>query len=320
MADAITSVSIVYQGGISADSVADAVVGASSASDGIAALAAQLSAIAAGVQGGTVDVRVDEVAGVAAAGTVVCLYASASVGDKLHMLVPGYAAPFTVTAVTGTANAAAGEYSIDTSSSAMATSLASAINALAGARELLSAQASTATVTVTSRTRGVAGNGIRLEKQVTNTAALTLTQPSGGLANTDRPTITVTFGTPDIVANDKFSIGSRVYTWKASASADGEITLSTNPTTAATNFAAAINADSTWKGLLSATRASAVVTLTWTGGPRVGEHLVCSYTETNAGSVVLGGVTLLGNDRALNSKVAFTSNSTSSRYVCGGSA
>lgn len=320
MADAITTVSIIHQRGIQADSVAADVVGASSASNGIAAVARRLSAIAAGIEGGTVDVRVDNAAGLAASGSVACTQASATAGDKLHIIVPGFASPFTLTGVAGAASSAAGEFSIDTSDTAMGNSLRDAINGLAGLRDIVSATASTGTVTISSRVKGEAGNNVRYEKVVTTAGALTLTQPAGGLETTARPSITVTFGSPDIVANDQISIGNRVYTWKASASADGEITLSTTPATAAANFEAAVNSDARFKGLLTASRASAVVTLTWTGGARVGTHLVMSLTETNAGSIVLGGATLIGADRALTTKAAFTSNSSTSRYVCGGTA
>lgn len=126
-------------------------------------------------------------------------------------------------------------------------------------------------------------------------------------------TQTVTFGSADIVADDTVSVGGVTFTWKASAASQDEITLSTTEATAATNFAAAVNAHTDLQGLISASVATAVVTLTWLGAPRVGEHITLARTETNGGSVTLGAATLV-------SSATLTVGSTTTRVYPGGSA
>ena len=105
--------------------------------------------------------------------------------------------------------------------------------------------------------------------------------------------IEVALDLSEIAADDTISIGAVEYTWKASASGDDEITLSFTEATAATNFAAKINADARWTGILSASVATATVTLTWLADPRLCQHILVTYAETNAGSVVPAGTVII---------------------------
>lgn len=258
-----------------------------------------------------VTARVDSVTRGAAAASITCVQASATAGDLLHFTIPGYPR-VTLTAVAGAAGA--GEYSIDTSNTAMGDSLEAAINADELLKRWVAAENTTGTVAVTAREPGSWAHEIIISKDVTTSAAHVITAMAGGDDVLTKPSITVAFGSADITANDTISIGRRKYTWKASASADGEITLSTTPATAATNFAAAINADTTWTGLLTATAADTVVTLEWQGDPRIGQHIVCDYTETNSGSVVLGGTVIVGTGEAFTLGTTVTSSSTTRSY------
>jgi hypothetical protein len=324
VADTITSVTIYHQRGTDSDSVEEELIlDTSSVGPALDALSQRIARIAGGLEGGTVSVRVDSATAVAATASIDSAQGDATAGDQLTFAVPGYAAPFVLTAVSGTSDVSVGEYSIDTDSDAMAISLAAAVNGYPGLREHLSAAvdgSNTSLVNLTAKRAGTGANSIVVAKVVTTAGAHTIVAMSGGLDSTAKPSATVTFGTPDIAADDTISIGSRVYTWKAGASADGEITLSTTPAAAATNFAAAINADTTWAGLLTATRADAVVTLTWEGDPRVGQHIVLDYAETNAGSIVLGGDTVIGAGEALSLSTTITGNSATRRYRRGGTA
>lgn len=258
-------------------------------------------------------VRVDSVTRGAAAATITCVQASATAGDELHFTIPGYPR-VTLTAVTGAATASDGEYSIDTSNTAMGASLDAAIEANALLKRHLTVTNSTGTVTVTAREPGTWAHDIIIGKSVTTAAAHVITAMSGGDDVLAKPSITVTFGSADITANDTISVGARKYTWVSSADADGEITLSATPATAATNFAAAINDDDTWTGLLTAEADDEDVTLTWEGDPRAGAHIIVDYAESNSGSVTLGGTAVTGSGEAFAIGTTIASESTARTF------
>lgn len=319
MADAITTITILHQHGTDPASLADELILDTSArSAAVQRASAKLAAIAGGIEGGTVGVRVDSALGKAASGTVVCTQADLAAGDLLHFFVPGYAAPFTLTAVASSPTAADGEFSIETSDDAVGDSLEAAISALAGLREHVTASNASGTVTVTAKRVGSAGNSIKMAAVLDTAGSLALTQLSGGLEISAKPSMTVTFGSADIAADDTISIGARKYTWKASAILDGEITLSTTEATAAANFAAAVNADATWTGLITASADGTVVTLTWEGDPRLGQHVVMDFAETNSGSVALGGTAVIGSGEAFTLGTTVTGSSATKRYQIGG--
>ena len=233
-------------------------------------------------------VRVDAATRGAATATLVATQADATAGDEMHFLIPGEQR-VTLTAVTGAADASAGEYSIDTSDTAVGASMDLAIKANPLLDRYMSSSAASGTVTLTARYAGSWAHNIYIDEELTTGTAWATTQFSGGDDILDQPTMDIVFGTPDITANDTISIGARKYTWKASASADGEITLSTTPATAATNFAAAVNADANLTGICTASVATATVTLTFVCDPRLAQHIIVAYTEANAGSVVPAG-------------------------------
>ncbi|HEY3484666.1 MAG TPA: hypothetical protein VGK49_04740 [Ilumatobacteraceae bacterium] len=317
MADTVTSISIFHQSGRSPKDLSNELIrDTSDRSMCVQRAANLLERIASGVEGGTVAIRVDSMAGVAASGSFTCVQAQCTAGDKLHFFIPGYAAPFTLTAVASTAGT--DQYSIDTGDTEVAASVKAAINAMAGLRDHISADSSGGTVTWTAKRAGLAGNNIVVVDASTNAAAHVITAASGGLAITSKPSIAITFGSANITANDTLSVGGRKYTWVASASADGEITLSTTEATAATNFAAAINADATWTGLITATRVDAVVTLTWEGDPRLGKHIVVTVVEANSGSVSPAGTEMMTLAESFVLGTTATGSSVTKRYQIGG--
>lgn len=232
--------------------------------------------------------RVDSVTRGAAVATLVATQADATAGDEMHFLIPGEQR-VTLTAVAGAATAADGEYSIDTSDTAVGASMQLAIAADPLLSRYFSSSAATGTVTITAKEAGSWAHSVYIDEELTTGTAWATTQFAGGDDILDQPTMDIVFGTPNITADDTLSIGARKYTWKASASADGEITLSTTETTAATNFAAAVNADTNLTGICTASVATATVTLTFVCDPRLAQHIVVAYTEANAGSVVPAG-------------------------------
>lgn len=266
-------------------------------------------------------VRVDSVTRGAATGTVVVESDDTTAGDILTIHIPNLT-PVVFTAVSTdaavTAAPGTGLWSLETATdTAQAQSLRDAINDHPRTKGIITASESSGTITLTADEPGSWAHTIVLAKTVTTAGALTLTQFSGGDDILDQPTMDIVFGTPNITADDTISVGARTYTWKASASADGEITLSTTETTAATNFAAAINADTNLTGICTASVNSATVTLTFVCDPRLAQHIVVAYTEANAGSVVPAG-TVVGVTGAEAPLVGTTLTGSSSTRTYGG--
>lgn len=245
---------------------------------------------------GKLVVRVDSVTRGAAAQTVVVESDDTTAGDKLHIAVPGWpSVALTAVATAGEVTTTGGQWSLEVATdTAKAVSLRNAINNHPLLKQHLVATESSGTVTITAREPGEWAHGITLRKEVTTAGALTLGGATlvGGDDVLDQPQATITCGTPDIVADDTITIGGTVLTWKASASTESEVTLSTTPATAATNLTAKINAHSKLQGLIIATRDSAVITLSWVGDPRAGSLVTLARTETNSGSVVLSAAVL----------------------------
>lgn len=278
-------------------------------------LGAELMAIANGSRDGKFSARVDSVTRGAASQTIAMTQASATVGDKIYIEGPGVGR-FTLTAATSP-TAANGEYAIITSDDATGASLAAAINALPGLKTRFTAVNSSGTVTVTAVELGTWAHAWTLRKNVTTGGAVTLGGAtfSGGDDILTQPTISIVFGSANITAGDTISIGAIEYTWAASASNVNEITLSTTEATAATNFTTAINADTRWTGLISASRVDATVTLTWLGDPRAGQHaLITTVAETNAGAVGPAGSVLVTGTEVGSVGTTLTGSSTTRTY------
>lgn len=265
-----------------------------------------------------VTARVDSMTRTAASGTCVADQSDATADDTLDVFVPGHGT-WTITVVATGGDNANYEVSADAASDdAFGAEIAAVFNTSPGLKDLFSAVNSSGTVTITAKRAGSWANSIVFTQTAASNSPFAPTSPSGGTDILGQPTMTVTFGTPDITANDTISIGARVYTWKASASADGEITLSTTPATAATNFAAAVNADTHMTGICTASANSAVVTLTFVCDPRVAKHIAADFTEANAGSVVLGGVATGGaTSETPTPKGTVTGSSTTRSYIRG---
>jgi hypothetical protein len=264
--------------------------------------------------------RVDSVTRGSASLTVTVESDDTTAGDKLYIQPyaggPRIALTAVATAAEVTAAPKTGLWSLATATdTAKAQSLRDAINAHQGLNGYMVATESSGVVTLTFNP-GTWAHSAKVTKAVTTANALSISaaSPTGGDDILQKPSIAVTFGSANIAADDTISIGARKYTWKASASADGEITLSTTEATAATNFADAINADATWTGLITAIAADAVVTLTWEGDPRVGQHIVMDFAETNSGSVSLGGTAVIGTGEAFVLGTTVTGSSTARTF------
>jgi hypothetical protein len=290
--------------------------------EAIKPLLEELVAIASGVRDGKIIARVDSVTRGTASQTVTVESDDTAADDTLTIIIPGYGrAVFTAVDTDAEVVAAprTGLWSLETATdTAQAQSLCDAINdhPLTG-HHLLATENDSGVITITAKLPGTWAHGITLVDGAVAAAALVLggTTLAGGDDVLTQPTLAIVFGTPDITADDTISIGAIEYTWKASASTDNEITLNTTPATAATNFAAKINADTRWTGLLSASRDDATVTLTWLGDPRAGQHaLITTVSETNAGAVAPGGTVLVTGTEVGSVGTTITGSSTCRTY------
>lgn len=251
--------------------------------------------VASGTARGKFTVRLDSSAPVQASGTCVADVSDCTAGDTLDVYHPLFGI-VTITVVDGSADPTMPSVDLnDASDTAFGASIAACFNQHAVLKRYFSATASSGTVTVTCKgdvLPGTIGNTVTFTETADSNSPFAPTSPSGGANGGDLATQTITCGTPDIVADDTITIGSQTLTWKASAATEDQVTLSTTPATAATNLGAAINAHSKLQGLISASVASAVVTVTYDGDPRAGQLIALSRTETNSGSVVLGAAAL----------------------------
>lgn len=226
---------------------------------------------------GRVRLRVDDSTGVKASGTIACTQANCTAGDAVEIM------GVRLTAVAGAAVAASGQYSIDTSDTAVATSLKAAINGYGPLKDIVTADSSSGTVTVTAKREGSYGNDITMKKVVTTAGAFTLSgaKLTGGKDEAAKPSITGTFtGLP--TANDTHVIGGVTLTWKASAANENEVTIGADATACALALIAKINAHTKLAGLfLAATGGAGIFTLTLMSGGRLGNHILCTESVAN---------------------------------------
>lgn len=290
MAEPITTIHLARHGSTVPSAVERFLRPGLGARETIEELRRELSAIASGAAPGSLVVRVDGSAAAAAAGTVVVDQSNCTAGDALIIRVPGYPA-FRLVAVADDDDVGAsdGTWSIETATDdATGAQLAAAINAHHLLSKFVSAVNTSGSVAITASHAGSGGNDISLTKDVTTSAALAITAMAGGADASERPSLTITCGSADVVEDDTVSIGAVTLTWKDAPSGDeSEVDVSTTPATAAANLGAAINGHSKLEGLVSASVDGAVVTLTWLGDARSSQLVGVSRAETNSGSVTV---------------------------------
>lgn len=141
-------------------------------------------------------------------------------------------------------------------------------------------------VTVEAVATGFAGHALTLAEAATGTAVSAATL-SGVVASA---TYTVS-GTP--VADETLTIGGKVLTFKADAdtTTENHIAINADNTIQAARIARVINANSVLKGLVSATSAAGVVTVTCTVPGRIGNIISISDAATG---VATSAATLSG--------------------------
>lgn len=225
---------------------------------------------------GRLRLRIDDSAGVKASGTVACAQANLIAGDALEI------AGVRLVGKAGAADATLGQFSIDTSDTAVATSIKAAINGFPALKRIATADSGSGTVTITAYEAGSKGNEITLKKVVTTAGAFTLSGAtlSSGKDPAAKPTVTVTLGGTG-TANDTLSIGGVTLTLKASAANENEVTIGGSAAATATAIAAKITAHSKLQGLVSVSdNGAGVLTLTLLVGGRLGNLVSVTKSST----------------------------------------
>lgn len=222
---------------------------------------------------------IDDSTGVSATATITCTQASCTAGDKLHI------GGVYVTAVTGAADPTLGQFSIDTSDAAVATSLGACINGYAAFRGKATATVSTNVVTVTRYEPGTTGNTVRLFKEVTTSGAFTLSGAtfSGGRDPGDKQSLTATLAGA-LANNDVINFGSVTLTGKTSApSGESQFLVGVDAPTDAAALIACINAHSKLKGLVLASQGAttSIVSIQLLRCGRVGALVSVTKTSSN---------------------------------------
>lgn len=92
--------------------------------------------------------------------------------------------------------------------------------------------------------------------------------------------ITYTITHANVTAAETLVIGAATLAWAASAANENEVTIGADLAADVTNMVAKINAHSKLQGLFLATgvTATGVVTITYLGDPKLGEHIAASET------------------------------------------
>lgn len=210
-------------------------------------LAAFFGGLASGM-GAMVRLAIDESSPKAATGTVVFTQASMTAGDKV--IIDGIA----YTAVAGAATASLGQFSIDTSDTAVGNSFVLALAAYPrdnrGPAPLCTGVNTAGSVALTWGKAGICGNSVVMQEKDTG-GGIAITAFSGGREPGSLPNIIGTFtGVP--ADGGTLTLGSVVLTVAAAPANESEFDGGGTSAEAAANLIACINAHSKLKGLIVA--------------------------------------------------------------------
>jgi hypothetical protein len=233
-------------------------------------LANLLSACASGMKRARMRLRVTDVTGVRATGTLVCTAANIAAAEYIEFVTP--IGRFRVTCVASGAVDGDATFDAEAVDADVATNIRQAINTHPQLKQWVSASGATNNVIVTAVNYGPQGNLIEMVDGTTNgvTGEGLLT---GGKDPAARVTSVITCVAANTDADDTIRIGKTTLTAKAGdASGESQFNIGANNTAMGDNLLAKIIAHSDLVGLVEGVNASGVVTLTWLCDPRVAVH------------------------------------------------
>jgi hypothetical protein len=228
------------------------------------------------------------------------------VGDILRFVVPG-GEFIDLVGVTGTPNPLLGQYGQGAATDAdFAASIRAAINSNNRLLKYFSAGGAANAIVLTGKNDSTVLNTIRVFKIVTTAAVFSFTTGtffSGAIKifdNTAASQYSVTIPALPTVA-DTLVIGGVVLTWVALAANNTQVTIGANTTIAATNLAAAINANPTLRNYVSATANTNIVLITaLAASPTMRQWVVVktgTWAPTITGQLFPVNVVVEGADR-----------------------
>jgi phage tail sheath gpL-like len=238
-----------------------------------------LAGLVSGERRGYMRTRVDEHTPTSAARTLTINGAGVIAGEWIEFVTP--VGRFRVTGVASGAVDGDGTFNISGTSNTAATNIRQAINTHPQLLRWIGASGATNAVIVTAKQAGSVGNQIEIVDG-TGGAIGTVGALTGGLDESARTTATITITHANLTAADTVTIGAAVYTAVASGATGNQFNIGADATADANNLAAAINASPDLAGLVTASAASGVVTLTFLGDARSALHARLATSDATA--------------------------------------
>lgn len=236
--------------------------------------ASLISGLVSGL-GARVRLAVEDSTPTAATASVVMDQANATAGDWIAINGVKY------TVVAGAATAASGQFSKDTSATAMGDSFVLALAAYPPNAPVATGSNAAGTVTLTAVEKGTQANSYLITESDAAGGFDSIVQFSGGRDAGSLQTVNLTFsGLP--IANETITIGGKTLTFKAASGNQNEITIGADAAATAVNTTTIINANTDLKGLVLASSGGSGITavqLLQTG--RIGLLIALSEAATN---------------------------------------
>jgi hypothetical protein len=240
----------------------------------------------------SVRVRVDSVTPAKAALTMAVTGANIAAGEYIDIAMPGLPA-YRITGVTSGAASGDGTFNVSGTSATAATNMAAAINTRYGLNRLVTASTNSADLIITAVETGPVGKTISVIDGTVNG----LSPAGGSLASASGVgeravgSITIDNNGNLTATTDTQTIGTVTLTWVVASANEDQVTIGASATLSGDNLATMINAHSRLSGIVSASNASGVVTLTYLGSAREGRLLRLAVSDATAQSTVAMAVT-----------------------------
>lgn len=298
---AITRIEVIHNEGVTPPSVAaQLALESSKPREEAVALSNFFAGLASG-RSARVRVAVDSVAEAAAAITLAVTQANIAVGEYLDIAIPNVGS-YRITAVASGADVSLGQFVSQTSNAVTATNMAAAVNGMIGLKDWVIATTNSGNLILTAKREGNSGNEYKSIDGTVNGLS-----PAGGLFTGGkdagaRVTSSAALTHANIAADDTITIAGVVFTWKASASSESEVTIGANATADGDNLAAKVNAHSKLLGILTAANVSGTVTFTYEVPARIAILLLLATSDGNSATLTQPSSTLtLANQQATRS-------------------
>jgi hypothetical protein len=242
------------------------------------------AAMASGVRPGKVKVRTDSVTGVQASLTMACTGTNIAAAEYLDVQVPNVRA-YRLTAVASGAASGDGTFNTSATAATVATNIANAINSLPGLKDYVTASTNSANLILTAKEYGTVGNSYSVIDGTVNGLSPAGGSFASGKDSTSAVTATAALTHANIAADDTITIAGCVFTWKASASTESEVTIGANVTADGDNLVAKVNAHSKLLGLVTASNNAGTVTVTYLVPPRIAVLMLLDTSDGNSATL-----------------------------------